>query len=282
MSYSFEYISKRINYKGKEIQTYTFGTGSHVIFSFPSFPQSGLYYLFFAQHYNHRNYKFITFDLPGWSGWSENLFREDPTLPLIPTYLDIAEHVLKEYKVDKFSVIGYSFGAALAFMLAARNPERILRLALTSPVIFGGLTHQTKQHRLLGWVKRLNAHKLMRRRFRRRIESLLPDFRKLVSADLVDMYMTMYMRTDSVVLMNSIWELFNTDNEDLLPEVGKVKNILIVNSQEEDKLFRMQAEHLRRHLPSEHTLKIHGTHDDFILRPKSETVEQVMNFLTGN
>ena len=63
----FSYKKSTVEYKNNLIQCYEFGTGKKIVFSFPSFPHSGLYYLWFLNHYDTSKVKFITFDLPGWA-----------------------------------------------------------------------------------------------------------------------------------------------------------------------------------------------------------------------
>lgn len=280
MTDNFEYNSKRINYQGKQIQTYTFGDGENIIFALPSYPHSGLYYLFFTKFYTENNYKFITFDLPGWAGWSENVFLDDQTQPTIPKFLDIAEAVLAEYGVKEFSLLGYSFGSALAFMLAAREPARIKKLVLVSPLIFGQYTYGTNQRAQLVIAKRVNAYKILKSLFVYKTKQILPYLEQYIKPELLSLYTSMFAQADGRVLLRSIWELFNINNDDLLPQIRRIKDIMVVSSQDEDRLFRYQAQHLRHKLDSEKTLIIHGSHDDFIINPKSSTVSAVMDFLT--
>jgi len=74
--FDFQYFSKRVNFKGHQIQTYTYGLGKKVILALPSFPNTGLYYLFISKYYNNPKYKIISFDIPGWMGWSENVWDQ--------------------------------------------------------------------------------------------------------------------------------------------------------------------------------------------------------------
>ncbi len=116
MSLSFKFNKKKIKFNGYNIQTYSFGAGEKVVLSFPGFPHSGLYFTLFLRFYDPTRVKFITFDLPGWFGNSENVFQNSEFA--IETYVDIAEKILEEYEVKKFNIIGYSFGSALAVLIA--------------------------------------------------------------------------------------------------------------------------------------------------------------------
>jgi len=64
----FKYTPETISYHNNLIQTYSFGDADKVIFSLPSYPHSGLSYIFFTQYYDPAKFRFITFDIPGWAG----------------------------------------------------------------------------------------------------------------------------------------------------------------------------------------------------------------------
>ncbi|MDQ6985179.1 MAG: hypothetical protein Q9M91_01370 [Candidatus Dojkabacteria bacterium] len=108
----FEYTSKRIKFKSSEIQTYTFGSGKKVILSLPGFATPGIFYLFFTSFYNHKNFKIITFDVPGWGGLSDNIFKDNKFS--IDECVEIAEKVLEEYRVKTCNIIGYSYRGAFS------------------------------------------------------------------------------------------------------------------------------------------------------------------------
>ncbi len=278
---TFEYKAKRINFKGYEIQTYVFGEGDNVIFSFPSYPHSGLYYIFFTKFYKKQNFKFITFDLPGWSGWSHNLFKEEGFD--LNTYTDIAEEILNHYKVDKFSLIGYSFGGAMSVLLAKRRVNQIKSMVLVSPVIFGDIANGTYEKRMINLAHSFRAYSIFTHVIRSHLKAILPELYSFISMDLLDMYLTMFLRADKIIMLDSVYRLFNSKmTTDDISVLDQIPNVLVVNSETEAPLFRKQAGHLRRVLKNNSSFKIRGTHDDFILKPKAETVQKVMEFLVNS
>ncbi len=284
--------SKHINFIGKynvheisfgkyKIKSYIFGKGKKVIFSLPSFPHSGLYYLWFISHYGLSKIKFITFDLPGWIGASDNIFTEEKFS--LDRYIQVAETVLEFYGVRNFSLIGYSFGGALAIRLAVDHPERVNKLVLVSTFVDGKLNQRSGIGRILkclylfkwGWFLKIYV-KLRFRKYENCLrkegffESGMKFYERLVS------------KCNGTILLQSIYTLFNTDWTNSLRQLKGSRHILVVSSKDEDKFLRAQSEHIRRELEHEKTMFIHGRHEDFLLKPNSEVVKKVVDFLTND
>ncbi|MBD3280208.1 alpha/beta fold hydrolase [Candidatus Dojkabacteria bacterium] len=274
---SIKYSVEKIKFEDKNVQTYNFGEGDKVIFSFPSFPHSGLYYILFTKFYDPKKFKFVTLDLPGWAGWSGNIFENEPVE--IERYVDLAELILKHYKVDKFSLIGYSFGGALATILASRRPDDVRNLVIVSTIVNGKLLKGSRERRLLFLAKLLGQEKRLKRMVIKRTESFAPIAEENFGEKDFRQYMDMLIQSDERVIFESIDQLFSRDFISNLEKIRSIENILIVNSRNENKMFRVQAEYLRRFFDQEETLKLSGTHDGFILRPKSKVIKQVLDFL---
>ena len=72
----------------------------------------------------------ITLDLPG---------TGESSIPLRPLHVcevaDLVERVLAKLGYDSVDVLGYSFGGAVAQMLAYRHPSRVRKLALISTIV---------------------------------------------------------------------------------------------------------------------------------------------------
>lgn len=140
MQTHLDYESKTLYYKGHAVQTYVFGEGPKTVFSFPSFPHSGLYYLWFvASHpYYLKQARFITMDFPGWTGYTEKEVFEDGDYD-IEEVIKMCEHVIDHYstmyKIKHFSIIGYSFGGALAVRIGSIYKYRLEQIALVSTII---------------------------------------------------------------------------------------------------------------------------------------------------
>lgn len=275
---SFQYTSERIKYKDKKIQTYSFGTGDKIIFSFPSFPHSGLYYLLFTRFYDHSKFKFVTFDIPGWAGWSDNTFESEPFS--FDAVMDIADAVKKHYGIEKFSIIGYSFGGALAILYALRHLQEINSLVIVSAIVDGKLMDKervkfwVKIAYRLGWASKVKST-MVKKYKGARMEIATAG----IDPALLEQYDAMIKRTNSKILLEGIYSLFNLDIRDQLEKLKVVDKLLIINSAEEESFFRRQAEFLRRFFQTEASFKIHGSHNDFIARPRQEYIKKVIDFL---
>jgi pimeloyl-ACP methyl ester carboxylesterase len=74
-----------------------------------------------SRYFGYHGYNVLAVDLPG-HGRSEG--------PPIPTIAGMADWILKLAKAPKFSVVGHSMGSLIALECAARQPERVERVAL--------------------------------------------------------------------------------------------------------------------------------------------------------
>jgi len=276
---TFDYRKHTTTYKGYSIQTYEFGEGENIVFSFPSFPHSGLYYLWFLTHYDKHSVRFITFDLPGWSGYSENIFQKNDFT--IDEYVEIAKVILSDYGVDKFSVIGYSFGGAMALKLAADCKERVNKLVLVSSVINSNIVQRFNLIRLVKLLHFSKYYNVLRNVIVRKMKEISRVLNEEEGIPMIflEMYSDMVKHIDARVISESIYKLFTSDYSKYLDEI-RDKEVLIVNTKEEPKLFRIQAEFLRRKLNNEKSMYIHGSHDDFILRCRKDVVKEVIKFLS--
>ena len=276
-NFSFAHKTELVKYKNKYIQTYSFGDGDNVVLSLPSFPHSGLTYLLFLRHKKHVNAKFITFDLPGWIGYSENTFDDDKFS--FTEIVNIVDSILNHYKVDRFNVIGYSFGGALALQVVQRFHNRVNRIVLVSTIVNANLI---KNLMIVRKIKIAHYFKLAKA-IRNVINKSALDFFKYFRAEgipenLLDEYRGMLGRLNNKILLDSAYKLFTSDFTDELNEVMD-KEFMIINSKEEGLMFKIQATYIRRLLKTEKSIYLHGTHDDFIFKPDSEVVNKVIEFL---
>lgn len=277
ISKAFEHQRKGIYYKGKYIQTYSFGEGDNIVLALPSFPQSGTYYLWLLDKVEFNNLKFITFDLPGWSGYSEN-FLDYKNFNL-DIYIDIAKEVLKAYKVNEFSILGYSFGGAIGTKLASELSDRVKSIVLVSTIINGNkisLRNRTKF--LITIAYYLGLHSRIKKYILKVFKDIKKDHDPLMPNILLDNYGDMLNNIDERIVSKSAYELFHSDWTKYLLKIQD-KKIMILNSKDEKLLFRNQAKYIRKILKHEKTIYLHGTHDDFILKPDSDIVKNIMNFL---
>lgn len=281
---------KHINFIGKyrvheilfgkyKIKSYVFGSGEKIVFSLPSFPHSGLYYLWFISHYDLEKVKVITFDLPGWIGASENVFCDEKFS--LDKYIQVANSVLDFYQIKKYSLIGYSFGGSLAIRLAADHLNRIDKLVLVSAFVDGKLSVGSRNNRLIkflyslkwGWCMKVYVYLT----FRKYEKVLLSE--GLIESG-VNFYERLISKCDGTLLLQSIYTLFNTDWTVYLRKIKGFTNILVVSSKNEDEYMRVQSRHIRRELEHERTMFIHGSHEDFLLKPNTEIIKAVVDFVT--
>lgn len=278
MKFDFNYTIKTINYKGYKIQTYKFGSGKKTILALPSFPHSGIYYLWFMQYYDLDKATIITFDLPGWVGESDDIFKKEKFS--LETCVEIAKTVVDSYSPNDYGVIGYSFGGALAARLASEDP-RIKRIILASSIIDSQLLKGYWPYGIIGILYNwklgfvLKLYLVLRFGWYKRALK-----KEQMSSEVMKRYEALINKADGNVLLHSLYTLFSTDWSVIIKELKNI-SILVISSRDESRFLRLQSEHIRRELDMEKSFYISGAHEDFILKPKRETVKCVIDFLTS-
>lgn len=277
------YRIQKIKYKGKDIQTYMFGKGNinNAVFSFPAFPHSGLMYLYFLWHYDPQNLCFITFDLPGWIGKSEIPFTDSRYNE--EEVLEIATKVRDRYGVQKYNVIGYSFGSTLAARLGALDSANIKRLAFVSPVLAGKNIQENWRRNTMGLIGKLGIWSFVKKYlfykfngYKKVIKSSFEE--EGMDTTVIDAYEDLIAQSDARIIYDSLYKLFNSDYSDYVRQIPPEK-VIVVSSKGEDLYLRKQAEHVRRILNVEQTAFLEGDHQAFILDPKSDSVHKVLSML---
>lgn len=263
-------------YKGYKIRTYRFGTGKKKIFSLPGFPHSGLIYLYFLLNYDLNKVTFITFDLPGWIGCSDNLFKDSRYDEEV--IVDIAQHVIAKYNLVDFNVIGYSFGSSIAARIIGLKKYNIEKLVLVSPVLNG--IKIKKSRWLLNFLRvlKLNSY------FKVRMKTAFRWYKARLKAVGVDKnslneYYKLLDRADPRILLESINTLFTREYTEYLKDFPKGK-IMIATSKDETPFIQDQAQFLMDTLEGEKVLYLRGDHTEFFIDPNKEKVRRVMEFLT--
>jgi pimeloyl-ACP methyl ester carboxylesterase len=276
---NFPYQKIATRYKGYKIQTYIFGTGKEIVFAFPSFPHSGLYYIWFLSRYDLSKVKFITFDLPGWIGLSDNIFK---TVPFsLGEFVEVAKLILAKHHVKKYSIVGYSFGGALAVKLASDQKEKIKNVALVSSVVNGVDVQKYRIGKLVNFLYGIRFSPLLKYYVERTYHKYKASLNKEnLPRGYTTMYENMINRSSPRVLLTSIYTLFHTDWTCYFRNLKGLR-ILVANTLEEPLYFHKQAEHMRKVLKGCYSIAISGNHEDFVLKPKREVVKEVVNFLRG-
>lgn len=274
---SYRYTAEHIVYKGYQIQTYVIGNGKHKIFALPAFPHSGIFYTKLAEVYP-GDYTIYTLDQPGWAGYSDNIFLDSPLN--MKSYVDLAEHVANHYRLENFSVLGYSFGGAVAVRLADRLRDKVTRLVLVSPVLFRDINLLDKRYRGIKLAKKLSKDHtfwLVTEYFFRRVRE---HAQASLGALMLLQYRDRFSHRHPMTILRSVATLFQSDATLYLLRLQGKMPIMIVNSLDEPRFFRKQAERIRRLLGKEASYKLAGDHDAFILDMDKETAAPIVKFLT--
>jgi pimeloyl-ACP methyl ester carboxylesterase len=275
--FSLDCDFRTISVNGKGVQTYSIGSGPKIILSFPAFPHSGLMYALFLLNYDLSKVRLITFDLPGWIGSTEQF--DDKGKFDVEDLIEIIDAVIKEYNLDKFNVLGYSYGSFLAIMTASRYIDRVDKIALVSPIVRSNLAEKSIDGLKLKVVKNTRSYFLLRahisHRFNLYKKSLIQNG---IPEQFIYSYEQMMKNVKSRYLFESLYHLFFSDSSYLLKEISD-KQILVASSKDETRYFRQQSGYIRHMLESEKSIYLDGGHHDFILHPQKDVVKKIVNFL---
>ncbi len=278
--YKFEFTTRIIDFQGYNIQTYSWGNGKRPIFAFPPFPNSGLSYIWFFNHYDLDKVKVITFDLPGWIGYSENIFKaKDFELNEI---IDIAIKIIKEYKIDDFDILGYSFGSALAVMLNNKCQNKVHKLLIVSPIVNSKIIKGFYSRYFIPYILKLKLSKIYKFKINRFIKKMSKNvwLKDNAPINYIQYIKDMIKFSDSCTILKSVNKLFQID---LSEEINllKSKDVLVINSVEEDKNFQMQADFIRKKIKNNKSIYLYGNHIDFVVKPDRKIVKKVVEFFNS-
>jgi pimeloyl-ACP methyl ester carboxylesterase len=104
------------------------GKGKHVILAFHGFSENATGFNQISEALGD-SHTLIAPDFPwhGQTDWVENrVFTKDD-------FFRVIESILKQYDIEKFSVLGFSMGGRLALNLVEKFPERIKQVFLVAP-----------------------------------------------------------------------------------------------------------------------------------------------------
>lgn len=271
---------KKIKYKHHTIQTYSFGNGKKKVIALPAFPHSGLIYANLYKFNHHRNLEIVTFDLPGWVGNSDNIFEN--RLFSFDDCVEVCKAIIRHYKFEKVSIIGFSFGTALETLLAYKIRNRLEKLVYVSPFVDFELGYDDFNLPVIQRVYKWRLGKALKYYVRSRFDHIYS--KQLaetgMSQDLIVEYRKMILKSDADTLLESVHQLFNIDLRNYIVPLEDIP-VMIVNSREENKMFRRNAELIRRMAHHKKSIFIHGRHEDFLLKPHENACVKVIDFLVG-
>lgn len=273
-----DYKHKKINIEGRKIQTYIIGKGKNVVLALPGFPHSGIYYSWIFRGQDLSKLKIISFDYPGWIGNSEGKVRDGEYS--LEEFVRIAKKVLEYYYVKKLHLIGNSFGGSVATRLAYDWKKRVKKVVLISAVLSGSRFEKQVYYIYARTLKLINAGWLIRLYVNLRYQEYKREVIKQgLDGRFIKRYSELFKGMSNKVLLESIYDLFRRDWTEYLDKV-KNKRFLVINSKNENILFKKQARIIRLHLNKEKSIFLEGSHEEFALKPDKKIVEKVVKFLS--
>jgi len=275
---SWEFKTKKIHYKKRIIQTYSFGSGKKKVLALPAFPHSGLIYGNFFKYNTYHDIELITLDLPGWVGDSENIFENNEFS--FDECVEICLRILRNYNVKKVSIIGFSFGTAIETLLAYKIRNRIEKLVYVSPFLDRHLGMDDYNLAVIQRAYNWKMSKTLKFYVRTRFDFIYSKVLKQsgMPKELLLEYRKLILKSEPKTLLESIHQLFSVDLRRYLKLLTDIP-VLVINSKEENKMFRRNAAMIRRLSKNDKSLYIHGRHEDFLLKPYRTVCTKVLDFL---
>lgn len=154
--------NKKVIIDGLEINYTDLGQGEPVVI-LHGWGMSSFYWLPISKKLAQNNFRAIAIDLPG-SGESsapKAVWGNDE-------YADFILNFLNQIGIEKFNLIGHSFGGALAIKIAAGHPEKVNKVILCDAAFIRGerLNFRQKISKFLagiapGFIKKLPGHQYL-------------------------------------------------------------------------------------------------------------------------
>ncbi len=172
---------------------------------------SGLIYILFMLKYDLTKVRLVTFDLPRWIGMTEAFDKKGYFD--IETIYRIAEEIIKEYKMEKFNVLGFSYGLLLALMVANIYSDRVERVALVSPIVKSSLAIKSADALKLKFLKYSHLYFLIKLYVRWRFSIYnKPLLEEGIPSQFLYSYGKMMDGIQPRYLFQSLYHLFFSDN----------------------------------------------------------------------
>ncbi len=271
-----------LNYKNSKIQCYKFGTGKNITLCLPSYPFSGLYYHWVFRNFSSKDQTFITFDIPGWIGFSDDIFENQNFY--MSDLIAIGVNLVNIYNPEKFNILGYSFGGMLAMELASIFDGRVKSLILVSTITDGYLAQQSRIYPWVGLMCKLKLYQVMKllAYFWVKSVKLMSYQRNKTALEYLPIYEEMYYHTDKRILLESLYSLFHLNYSDFLRNINNETDmkIVVVNSKDESKMFYGQSKLMKELCPRAEYYVLNGDHISFIIDANHPEVGEFMNKVT--
>lgn len=278
---SFKYEADIVKFKGYDIQAYRFGSSDNVSIAFPGFPLSGSFYLWVMSQYDLAKVSIITFDIPGWAGTSDNIFKNSNIEFNIDTLTEIAQEVVKFYKVKKLNIIGFSYGTALALDYCSKHKQEVEKVVIMSPFF---LKRFLSLYFLLWLIVKL-PDRLLGELFKLFVYyGMLPIYKKYREINVPDHFLNIIKhgmsKIDAKLTGVSLKYIAKVDFEDKLKAL-KEKKVLIVTNNNEKGIFKKHADFLKKVLPQSKLMHVNGKHEYMYITPSREFVKKIVDFLNS-
>jgi len=277
VKYNLPFKTYWIDYEGYKIQAYKFGDNEeNVTFCIPSFPFSGLFYHWILYNASKTGCTFITFDVPGWIGYSENYFKHRRFS--MDALLDIACKVIDHFNPPTFKIIGYSFGGVVAMRLTDKYAERVKKLALVSTLVNANHTKYYSLPLLARIINRLQMFSVIKYYIKEGVVKMEAIARKRnMAEEYLRIFDEMFENCDAKVLSDSIYDFFHLDYREYLLKVSS-KNIpiILVNSDDDFNFLKKQGKLMRDLLKDVKYTTLHGDHNSFVINGDSLKVKNLI------
>ena len=184
------------------VRTYTFGHGPNIILGFPPFPHSGILFTTLVKDIDINNITFVTFDLPGWIGFSKLKKQTHFNYKLT---LDIVERIKEKFQFTRFNTLGYSFGTSIAIQVAEKYKNECNKLALISPIVNSNLKSLQSERTKIILAYKLRLDNLMENHLLKRYKFYRQKFLKEgLSTKVLDNYLSLIKKSNYGFILESL------------------------------------------------------------------------------
>lgn len=247
-----------------------------VVFCLPPWPSGSIAFAPFASLIKN-DFRIIALDLPGWGGNSGKM-KLNPT---VDNYAAIIEEFIKSFEIEDFSLLGYSFGGALAQKVSDRGIVSPKKIVLISTMHSGDEIYRKFKVFFKLYLRVLALHlpnyiiKLYLRRFMFSLRKKTKYYKLHKTSEFYKRLISESKKADNFCTLHSLFSLFDME---LLDPTDKLKKTLILVGDTDSSFVQSESKQMGKYLGIEPVIIENADHDHFCFDPE-KSVAAIVRFL---
>ncbi len=252
--------------------------GEHVLFCVPPWPSSSTCYIPLALALD-KHVRLIALDLPGWAGFSDKpRFK-----PNLENYASLVSDFINSFKLEHYSVLGYSFGGAILQRALASEKIKPQKKIFVSSLHNGYRLAQqnSKSLKLYKWVQAMHFPDEVIKKVARAYLAMTRKRSAVDSADALE-NSQLFAQLDKEAVRVDVDSAFGAllsliDNEQLSTHLNPKESIVVYADSDPD-YIKHESKELATFLDVEPIYLEKADHDHLVF-DVNKSADVILNFL---